>query len=502
MRWVKYIICFLLISILLVSCAPDPELEAELAKLSPEERQQILEEKESGALSGEASAQKYSSRIANANAAQIKAAMKKLTTAAQCLDSDGGMNYQLQGAARLEGTANAKQEKCLPSGKLEEAYCQDNQVKSMEVTCPGGTVCNQGECIAQNQTFICGNGVCENSREMQSGCSYDCVLPCKGNNCNSKVDVYCACQKPEFALISNAPACASCGQQESLFADFNTMQTQVYDCLSDYFEFNSTRVPNLVVYDQAQPTCNNANGCYGYEGGWASPVGVVWRTLQGSRSYGQNQPTQSQQLMADKHETTHYILHQMIHGPPGWFDEAVAIQTNERLYCHPQENPKGDGYLKERNESGGVLMSDGSLLNESFYLRLKNGETSLSPAEKQYAHIIGTLWVIGLKHDYNCTQDCVRDIVAELQGYIEAQCQISQEACRLERKIILLKSGQDQASIGGAIVTNIPKAVPSLAKSYFYIWTGMNIDNAIVKQKTDQVVGQDTSELFQLLEIQ
>src|SRR3989344_3063908 len=256
MRTSFILFSLMIISLVLISCTPDPELEAELAKLSPEEREQILQEKEQGALTGEASAQKYGSKIANANAAQIKAVMEKLTTAPKCLDSDGGINLQVQGAARLEGTTNAKQEKCLPSGKLEEAYCQDNQVKSMEANCPIGKVCNQGECVAESQAFICGNGICENNREIESGCSYDCHLPCKGNNCDEKIDVYCACQTPESVMLKNA-ACTSCGLQQNVFGDFLTMQSQVYDCLADYFQFNSTRVPNLVVYNSSQPACNN-----------------------------------------------------------------------------------------------------------------------------------------------------------------------------------------------------------------------------------------------------
>ena len=90
-----------------------------------------------------------------------------------CIDSDGGINYQLQGAAKVEGTNTLKQEKCLPSGKIEEAYCQDNQVKTLQANCPIGKVCNQGECVAQSQAFICGNGICENNREIESG-SHNC----------------------------------------------------------------------------------------------------------------------------------------------------------------------------------------------------------------------------------------------------------------------------------------------------------------------------------------
>src|SRR3989344_3002949 len=69
----------LLILILVVSCAPqmtDEELEAELAKLTPEEREQLLadlESKESGALAGQAVAKKIA-RSAYAQKISPKAA--------------------------------------------------------------------------------------------------------------------------------------------------------------------------------------------------------------------------------------------------------------------------------------------------------------------------------------------------------------------------------------------------------------------------------------------
>jgi len=98
------IISALLILIVVVSCAPqqqltDDELEAELAKLTPEEREELvkdLENKESGALAGQASAKKIAgsayaqkispkaarvvTRASSAQTIQIKTLAQKLAT--------------------------------------------------------------------------------------------------------------------------------------------------------------------------------------------------------------------------------------------------------------------------------------------------------------------------------------------------------------------------------------------------------------------------------------
>lgn len=532
-------VIIILVSVLLVSCIQkelsDEELDAELDKLSAQELQDLADEDlgssalagQAGRSNAESSLNRFINKIPSSLSSRARTTpVKKIQERvkiklserlrlspnvcgdskcdpvetdvdcpqdckislpeSKCFDSDGGVNPGKQGAIKIEGI-NTPQEKCVSAAILEEKYCKDDKYKSTSIDCQDtGKVCNNGECVLPSLAFTCGNGICENNREIESGCSYDCGWgACKGgkDQCNEKVDAYCACQEDEFIitpLYKNGNSCNSCGKQETLFDDFTSMQTQVYDCLANYFQFSPPRVPNMVIYDSSEEICNNKYGCYGYEGGWSSLLGVVWNPLQGSRNYGENQPTEQQQLTADKHETAHYFLNQMIHGPPGWFTEAIAIQTNERLVCHPQENPKGDSYLKEReNDFGGIIMSDNTVLNENYYIRLKNGETSLSDPEKKYAHIIGTLWVMGLKLDYGCTENCVRDIVLHLKDHIDKQCQLSQDACRLERWIILDNS----------------------KKTSLYIWVGNNIKNSIVKQKTDLVVGQDTSPLFDLLEI-
>src|SRR3989344_6973679 len=88
MRKISLLISISLILIVVVSCAAqitDEELEAELAKLSPEEREQLLAdlENEKGAFAGQAIA-KYSSKLAGVPKARIQAASKGCTDSVEC----------------------------------------------------------------------------------------------------------------------------------------------------------------------------------------------------------------------------------------------------------------------------------------------------------------------------------------------------------------------------------------------------------------------------------
>src|SRR3989338_876332 len=84
-----------LILIVVVSCAPqmtDEELEAELAKLTPEEREKLLadlESKESGALAGQAysaavAKYKLPAKVATVSKAKVVLIAKKITLPTQC----------------------------------------------------------------------------------------------------------------------------------------------------------------------------------------------------------------------------------------------------------------------------------------------------------------------------------------------------------------------------------------------------------------------------------
>lgn len=448
-----------------------------------------------------------------------------------CFDTDGGKNTAELGAVKIIGEDESIiYDWCPTTKQVGEGVCAGKGTKLEFIECKEDEICYKGACIKPEEKFICGNGVCENQAEKDSGCTIDCGSgSCKGGigQCDDNVDVYCICQEEESRIIrANSPCineCDNCGKQEQLFDDFAAMQSQVYSCLVDYFQFKPfSKAKYFVVHDDLKEACNDPDGCLGAETGkfplTLGGEGVLFDNLPGDQEFGENQPTKNKHLMADKHETVHYFLHQMLHSPPAWLDEAIAIQTNERLVCHPQESQGGDAYLQERQgDTFGIVMSDNTYLNDDFYQRLKNKQTSLSSFEKTGKtgdYIIGTLWIMGLKLDYGCEKECVRDIILKLKEYVDSQCKISQNSCGLTRFFVIEEKKECKqkpdipGSPSGSIIAE-PGLKSEKQKSNSYkdpdfwrIWTrGGSINNIVIKQATDEVVGKDTSALFDLLEI-
>lgn len=464
-----------------------------------------------------------------------------LLPAAPCNDTDGGINPNVFGVVYYSNESLARnrhyRDTCSTDRtRLSEWYCdrRGNAVNQI-IDCPSGKVCDQGECVSPDKTYICGNGICENARERYNGCTYDCPeTVCKGV-CTEHADVYCGCNTEEYRLIrsivtcKSRVSCDSCGEQSGLFGAFANVQNQVYNCLSNYFGYYPSRIPNMVINDETEEPCSNRGGC-----GYIQPIKprvsklVSWN-LPGNRSYNQNHPTSGAQLLAEKHEATHYYLYRMLHSIPGWFDEGVAIQTQERLHCSPQEDPNGDAYLQEREEAvgvrGGITMGDGTHLNADFYRRLKRGETHLigDLGDRDYeSHSVGALWIIGLKEDYNCTENCLRDIVNLLKQEVDRKCRISQEQCGIARQFVRENfdascSTSPGGTLSGGVIIKTIDTRPGTAilqpKSYWFFWDGSSfswsvnnqvnpsVSNAMVLNKTNQVVGRDTTPLFNLLGI-
>ncbi len=467
-----------------------------------------------------------------------------------CYDTDGGLKLELKGAVKLSAEkGNYYQDTCIDSSNLIEYYCKDNRDKSRLAQCPEGKVCNQGACVNPKDTFICGDGICQGKKEIDSGCAYDCGWPCVGKYCNQEINVYCACQESSFALLKEITPCKAkvncnnCSQQEPLLDDFYDMQTQVYECLADYFQFQPLRIPYLIAYNPAEEKCTEPTGCSGYATGHSDPVGLSFIPLSGDRSYGENQPTLTKQLVAEKHETTHYFLNHLLHAVPDWFKEAISIQTEERIKCHPKEDPKGDAFLLETEEDLlhpelGIILANGMNLNEEFYQKWKKGEASLSETEKKDYYFQATLWLMGLKLDYSCTEDCIQEILQELRQQVIEGCKISQESCGLKYHYVFenkekscpldnpsgtgptgaisfdpnqKSSSSSSKEIINSKETTVSKlnlknnfkkksaqVVTTEAPKYWTYWANDQtiIDNSKIKSATDKIVGKDTQELF------
>lgn len=341
---------------------------------------------------------------------------------------------------------------------------------------------------------LCGNNVCEVG-ENHGVCPFDCEVPCQSEFCNEKITVYCGCSEREYLLREctfNEPCAENdCKDQEVLFDEILTTQTEVYDCLADYFDYEPPRVP-YIVYAQKTPVCNIPGGCPRPNGSRYTTTHYIINPLTpGYVPHGELYVTQPDQLIVDEHEMTHHFLNNMLHSIPSWFNEGIAIQTDVRLNCDVKAHPftSGMGYEKtlesgkaelETNPYWGVwLNEDGSItFSEKFYTDLKEEKISIDPeiTPKMYttsgtrdAHFIGGLFMIGLKLDYNCTEECVRDIVLKLYEFEKNRCPGPE--CGIHSAL-----GSREGEEG--------------------------INATIIKEKTNEVVGQDTYPLFKLLGLQ
>ncbi|MFH0815059.1 MAG: hypothetical protein V1902_03240 [Candidatus Falkowbacteria bacterium] len=364
--------------------------------------------------------------------------------------------------------------------------------------CKSNEKCVAGKCsaIALEHKNVCGNFVCEEGESYDgkvaksvggTQCALDCSAPCTGDYCNSYAQVECACKEYDalaerHGCVANAKKCGNCGAMEKLFDDVLTIQTDVIKCLADYFEYKPARVLYKVFYNPSEP-CQSKDGCPGNEGGVGGPDYIMFPIINGFHQYGQNLPIKASEITADVHETTHYFLFQMLHGVPGWFHEAIAIQTNERLSCVSSQADWGDNYLKEKGGTtgGGINMADGNYLTYDYYRKLKKDQVSLSAAEKDNHYIAATLFIMGLKDDYKCGFNCVKDIVIKLREKEQNNCMFGiGENC----------------------------SVVNYGATWGLFWLG-NGDkdggelsaNKLIKAAVEEVVGKSVTPLFDLLGI-
>lgn len=467
------------------------------------------------------------------------------STSSKCVDTDGGIKLDKAGAVYIKGDTNpyGNPDVCMPSGQLLEKFCENENAKANYFDCQEGTICNNGVCVKPKDAFICGNGICENQREINAGCFYDCNLPCSGKYCADNVELRCGCTDEVYkSMKASAPcqavSCNSCSaSQESLYPAFLGMQETVTKCLSDYFNFTPSRILNLVLDNPMKEVCKEKTGCLDDSTGHAFNLGLLWHNLPGKVGYNQKEPQKAENIVVDEHEATHIFTYQMLHNAPKWFMEAISIQTEERLHCHSQEAPEGDAYLLETAVDAvsglGINLESGLFLNEDFYQKLKTGEATLSSQEEQNGHILGSLWVMGLKLDYKCNEKCISQIMQELQQYVQQQCQISQSACGLGQDYLFggggkcsFASGSD--GITGKIVQDysskpLPKKpvkswkedlkkkfqfIQPEPQEYWVVWSPKTddsgefiINNKVIKDITTKVIGTDVSPLFNLLKL-
>jgi len=310
----------------------------------------------------------------------------------------------------------------------------------------------------------CGNNVCEDG-ESQGQCPYDCEVKCSGPNCGNDVFVKCGCEDSadyigEVGLITNKGTCESCSGFEELFNPYAKMQTGVYGCLSDYFDFEPPRVPYLLFnYPEPPKNCEDPDGCYEFAGdaaGFDEGIMIADYDVVGE---GVNYPTSVAQLYPDVHETTHYFVGHMLHGLPNWFNEAVAFQTTERLSCGVDSMLVNEGVAYDAaNEYTGII----EFYSQGYYDDVMAGIIDVSSS----AHVNGALFAYGLEKEFGCTEDCFAEIVSGLRDYEEEMCENGE--CGID-------------PINGS-----------------KLW---NIDNDVIYKVVSEVIGSEPDKLYEVLDL-
>ena len=300
---------------------------------------------------------------------------------------------------------------------------------------------------------ICGDNICEEGEE--SYC-LDCNLSCKSEFCNSKINVICD----------------NCTEiQEKLLPTLFEHQNIAYDCLANYYGYHPPRlIYHTIVYtDVVHEPCSKEGGCYISGGGIAEKNGVKQGFIPGLREYNETDVTKQENVGFEIHELAHVFTSLGLGPVQSWFTEGISIYTESKILCHP------DYILSTK-------MDDFS----SLYIKLKNNEVTLdeiAPYDEYYktehdSHRVGAMYFGALEQDYNCNKNCIAKILYSLHEY--------KENCT------------------GACFENAKKSIPQIMN------LSLNnndlrvpiITNEIIKQKSEEIVGEDLSSLFERLKIE
>ncbi|MDP1696133.1 MAG: hypothetical protein Q8L29_04425 [archaeon] len=303
------------------------------------------------------------------------------------------------------------------------------------------------------KSSICGNNICEESEE--SYC-LDCNLSCKSELCNPKINVICDnCTEIHKKLL------------QTLFEH----QNLAYDYLADYYGYHPSRLIYHIILQTniSDELCSKKEGCYIGDVGTAYQEGVKQAFIPGLREFGENEITKQENVGFSIHELSHVFTQYGLGIVPIWFSEGISIYSESRLLCHP------DYILSDKIDS--------SLYS---YNKLKTGTIVLddiAPYDEYYktehdSHVTGAMYFGALEQDYDCDKNCISKILYSLHKY------------------------RDNCT--GECFENVKKSIPqimnlSLNNNDLRVQI---ITNEIIKQKSEEVTGQNLTYLFNLLKIE
>ena len=195
-----------------------------------------------------------------------------------------------------------------------------------------------------------------------------------------------------------AVICETCRNEENFLKKTLEYQTEVYNCLLNYFSYDLDIKAKPIKYEitfideYSQSEFINSFNSAGY------------CSVKGYLRNGE-----ILNIGADVHETAHIFTNSLFNQAPTWFKEGISIEADSRIKCSP---PKSEPFHGMRETSINNL-----------YLPLKKGDRSHFQNDPHY---IGEMFNLALELDYNCNVDCFFRIVKDLKDtcYESENCEI------------------------------------------------------------------------------
>lgn len=255
-------------------------------------------------------------------------------------------------------------------------------------------------------------------------------------------------------------------------AEFDALQTEVYDCMVQTFGFTPityvkqgeflvpSNVVNYIISDYNY-------FLYGVTEDFTHKYYVDGFTIynkleihyKGFPSSVRKSDGMIDEILAEEHEMSHLFIQNGLDVYPGeWYTEGAAVYLSSRLDCSDKAIP-GDS----RFELAGEQYERGVMGLPFERSRLLFGGFALDP------YIQGSMFFIGLERDYGCGVDCVIEIVNTVRD--KYQLDIESYTAEEYQRLIVSPS--------------LPFIPPN-----------------DLKMTIESVVGQDLTELYDLLEIE
>jgi len=270
---------------------------------------------------------------------------------------------------------------------------------------------------------------------------------CGNNICERNEETYCldcnlSC-KSEFCNSKINIICKDYNFEKELLQKLFDNQEEIYSCLSNYYNYSPQRLVyhTITNISLTKEPCNNNEGCYVKGGNFGEKEGIIQEQIPGWVNFGQFEVKKKENVGFEIHELAHAFTYYGLGRVPSWFNEGISIYSESKLVCHEKQFKKDD--IKETYDL---------YTNPDITIPLEEYEKT-----KESNHVIGARYFGYLEEEYGCNKECVSEILYQLYAY-------RQNYTKNDLRIDV-------------------------------------INNKIIKQKSEEVIGKDLTGLFNLLKI-